>query len=366
MSTNSDNDSIMPAATNGDAAVEVRRWRDRAQVLLLLARSLDNLAEPGPASVYETVVSVMSAFLEMRQGAAFSFESEEAPLSLVALQGTNDPRPFLEPDAQKVWRRLVRKSTPSFVTPEQVARYWDSPPSGLLDGLVAVPVETRDRVCGLLVFAGRLRTDAFSEDDAELLNLVAALTGLALGHSVHDTPDDAPRAEHAPSAPKNDQARALIERQRSAIDELSTPVLQLWDGVIALPIIGVVDSRRSLAIMERLLSEIASRQSQYVILDITGVDIVDTRTADHFIKVVKAAGMLGASCILTGIRPGVAETLVDLGVEMSSVRTLRTLQDGLRYCLFEMSRLDVVASRDRAMETFDGRHDTHPDYPHLR
>ncbi len=127
-----------------------------------------------------------------------------------------------------------------------------------------------------------------------------------------------------------------IRRQQFAIQELSTPILQLWDNVLALPIIGVVDTRRSADIMERLLEEVTTRQSKFVILDITGVEVVDTKTADHFIKVIKAAELLGSTCILTGIRPAVAQTLVELGIELSSIATLRNLQEGLKECLRQM------------------------------
>jgi len=129
-----------------------------------------------------------------------------------------------------------------------------------------------------------------------------------------------------------------IQRQQFAIQELSTPVLQLWDDVLALPVIGTVDTHRSADIMERLLTEVTQRQSKFVILDITGVEVVDTRTADHFIKVIKAAELLGATCLLTGIRPAVAQTLVDLGVDLSTIATLRNLQEGLRHCLDRMGQ----------------------------
>lgn len=124
-----------------------------------------------------------------------------------------------------------------------------------------------------------------------------------------------------------------IERQRYAIRELSTPILQLWDNVLALPVIGLVDTRRSADIMERMLAEIVNKQSQFVILDITGVDVVDTRTADYFIKVIRAAELLGARCFLTGIQPAVAQTLVEIGVDLTSLKTLRNLQEGLKECL---------------------------------
>jgi len=132
-----------------------------------------------------------------------------------------------------------------------------------------------------------------------------------------------------------------IQRQQYAIQELSTPILQLWDNVLALPVIGVVDTARSIEIMERLLSEISVRQSRYVILDITGVEIVDTKTADHFIKIIKAAELLGTRCIFTGIRPAVAQTLVEIGVDLTSVVTLRNLQEGLKACLRDMGGADI-------------------------
>lgn len=125
----------------------------------------------------------------------------------------------------------------------------------------------------------------------------------------------------------------VINRQRFAIRSLSTPILQIWDDVLALPVIGVVDTQRSSDIMENLLGAIVQNRARYVILDITGVEVVDTKTADHFIKLISSARLLGAQCVLTGIQPAVAQTLVDIGIDMSAVTTMRNLQDGLRECL---------------------------------
>jgi rsbT co-antagonist protein RsbR len=125
----------------------------------------------------------------------------------------------------------------------------------------------------------------------------------------------------------------LIARLRMAVQELSTPILELWEDVLALPVIGVVDSRRSAEMMERLLDEIVHSQSRFVIIDLTGVEVIDTSTADHFMKLVKAVGLIGARCVLTGIRPAVAQTLVDLDVNFGQLETLRNLKHGLRYCL---------------------------------
>lgn len=123
-----------------------------------------------------------------------------------------------------------------------------------------------------------------------------------------------------------------IERQQMAIHDLSTPVIEIWDDVLTLPIVGVVDTKRSVDMTERLLQAIVEKQARCVIIDITGVDIVDTATADHFAKMIRASGMLGAHCVVSGISPDVAQTLTRIGVELDGVKTLRSLKDALRHC----------------------------------
>ena len=138
-------------------------------------------------------------------------------------------------------------------------------------------------------------------------------------------------------------ALRVVEDQQLSIAELSTPVLELWEDVVAMPIIGVVDTRRSADIMEKLLQAVSTRQSRFVILDITGVEVVDTKTADHLIKVARAAGLLGAVCLLSGVRPAVAQTLVEIGVDLSSIVTVATLRNALRECLRRMGRMRTLA-----------------------
>jgi rsbT co-antagonist protein RsbR len=124
-----------------------------------------------------------------------------------------------------------------------------------------------------------------------------------------------------------------LERMRNAMVELSTPILEVWDDVLALPVIGVVDSRRSADMMERLLREVEHKQCRFVIIDITGVEVIDTATADHFLKIVNAVSILGARCFLTGARGAVAQTLASLGMDLSALITLRNLKHALRECL---------------------------------
>lgn len=135
---------------------------------------------------------------------------------------------------------------------------------------------------------------------------------------------------------KNQQLGAqleTIEQQRRAIQELSTPILQLWEGILVLPVIGFVDSVRSQQMMERILEEIVERQARHVIIDVTGVAVMDTQTADYFTKIFNSVRLLGAQCLLTGIRPAVAQTLVHIGVQLDQVTTRRNLQQGLQECL---------------------------------
>jgi rsbT co-antagonist protein RsbR len=125
----------------------------------------------------------------------------------------------------------------------------------------------------------------------------------------------------------------LIERLRYSIDELSNPILEVWDDVLAMPIIGVVDSRRTADMVQRLLNEVARTQASFVIIDLTGVELVDTKTADHLMKLMRKVEIVGARCVLTGIRPAVAETLVDIGVDFGRLGTLRNLRHGLKEAL---------------------------------
>ncbi len=125
----------------------------------------------------------------------------------------------------------------------------------------------------------------------------------------------------------------LIKKQEEAIQELSTPILKVWDSVLAMPMIGVVTSQRAGAMMERVLHEIVSSRSRYLILDMTGVEIIDTSTADHILKIVRSVELLGARTVVTGIRPAVAQTMTALGVDLSRLVTLGNLQEGIKRCI---------------------------------
>lgn len=136
----------------------------------------------------------------------------------------------------------------------------------------------------------------------------------------------------------------VIARQQQELLELSTPVVKLWDGVLALPLIGTLDSARTQVVMETLLQRIVETGSSTAIIDITGVPTVDTQTAQHLLKTVTAIRMMGADCIISGIRPQIAQTIVHLGVDLQGVMTKATLADALALAL-KQSGLAVVNSQ---------------------
>jgi len=169
-------------------------------------------------------------------------------------------------------------------------------------------------------FFARLRTELAREPEAlveetwqasELLDKLAMLTVRAYQRSRED----------------------VINRQQEEMLELSTPVVKLWDGILALPMIGTLDSARTQVVMETLLQKIVETSSEIAIIDITGVPTVDTLVAQHLLKTVTAIRLMGADCIISGIRPQIAQTIVHLGIALDGIVTKATLADALAIAL---------------------------------
>jgi rsbT co-antagonist protein RsbR len=140
----------------------------------------------------------------------------------------------------------------------------------------------------------------------------------------------------------------LIARQRQQLLEVATPVIKLWDGVVAVPLIGTLDSARSQVVMESLLEAIVDQRAAYAILDITGVPTVDSLVAQHLMKTVAAARLMGAECIVSGIRPAIAQTIVQLGIDLGSIITRAGLADALAHALTQQG---IVVSARPVTET---------------
>ncbi|MEW2286123.1 STAS domain-containing protein [Streptomyces sp. NPDC047841] len=201
----------------------------------------------------------------------------------------------------------------------------------------STPAQIADEVAALRVPVVDLLREEFTDPaTAQAQELVMALTLLlgTLRLVVMETALDA-NAE-------------LIERQRQQLLEVATPVIKLWEGTVAVPLIGTLDSARSQVVMESLLEAIVDQRARYAILDITGVPTVDSLVAQHLMKTVAAARLMGAECIVSGIRPAIAQTIVQLGIDLGSVLTRASLSDALAYALgkqgIEVSRADTSAS----------------------
>jgi rsbT co-antagonist protein RsbR len=138
-----------------------------------------------------------------------------------------------------------------------------------------------------------------------------------------------------------EQQKTIVQQQEDLL-ELSSPVSKVWDNILILPVIGTLDSQRTQIMMENLLQKIVDTGCTISILDITGVPTVDTQVANHLLKTVTSARLLGAECIISGISPAIAQTIVHLGIDLSVIRTKATLQDAMIYAMKQNKRADEV------------------------
>jgi rsbT co-antagonist protein RsbR len=146
----------------------------------------------------------------------------------------------------------------------------------------------------------------------------------------------------------------VISRQQQELLELSTPVVRLWENVLALPLIGTLDSARTQIVMQNLLDAIVETRSDFAIIDITGVPVVDTLVAQHLLKTVAAARLMGADCMISGIRPQIAQTIIHLGVDLTGVTTKATLADAFAVAL-RRSGLAIVKDKEDKRATAGAR-----------
>jgi len=138
-----------------------------------------------------------------------------------------------------------------------------------------------------------------------------------------------------------EQQKTILQQQEDLL-ELSSPVSKVWDNILILPVIGTLDSQRTQVMMENLLQKIVDTGCTISILDITGVPTVDTQVANHLLKTVTAARLLGAECIISGISPAIAQTIVHLGIDLSAIRTKATLQDAMIFAMKQNKRADEI------------------------
>jgi len=200
------------------------------------------------------------------------------------------------------------------------------------------PLDVQNRIREVLVVLSEVTSDTFRTRLPELPESDPFSVLYAGINEMVDTLADAYAKNERYQNELTDKL-ATIEQQRLAIRELSTPVIEVWNGVLCLPIVGVMETSRSAEMTETLLRAVVDKRARCAIVDVTGIEVMDTGTASHFLQMAKAVRLLGAECVLTGITPGLAQTMVHMGVDVSGITTHRSLRDALgRYIAFNQAR----------------------------
>jgi rsbT co-antagonist protein RsbR len=212
------------------------------------------------------------------------------------------------------------------------------------DGAIMIAGERIERVLDSLSLA---TAGAFKEAMASLASLEPDRFGFieealrVFLSELETTREEGDRALLELQEAKLDLEKKLetIERQQVAITELSTPIIDVWDDILTLPVVGPMDSVRATDMAEKLLRRVVDARARWVLVDLTGVSSMDLETADHLIRLARSVRMIGGRCIVTGISPDIARVLVELGVGLEDLTPLRSVREGLKHCMAERARL---------------------------
>lgn len=305
----------------------------------LVAKTFAAIEIHEAAAIADTLLSLAGTFLGREHGILFLGSDEN--LHLEALRGDCTEAAVLR--AMPLWKRLANEQIAQVVAPGDCAPHGSIASELCVHGLATVALAVRDHVMGLLVLGSGRDENPFDDADLAFLTAVAGIGGLALSAggvvlaeaALSKELEQTAAAERRQAEEKGriivelDKKLQVIERQHQEILTLSAPILEVGPGALAVPLIGALDARRADEIMGRLLIEVASRGAQFVLFDMTSVEDVDPAMAAHFVKLVSAVGLMGAEGMVTGIRPRVAQVMVEHGVDLGKVRLLPTLRQGI-------------------------------------
>jgi len=242
-----------------------------------------------------------------------------------------------------LWKRLANEQVAQVISSADCAWFGWTIPNVCAQGMAVVALSVRDHVLGLLILGSSSYEEPFDDADLAFLTAVAGIGGLAISAggvvlaeaALSKELEKTAAAERLQAREKGrvieelDTKLHIIERQHREILALAAPILDVGPETLAVPLIGALDAQRADEIMGRPLMEVASRGARFVIFDMTSVEEVDPTMAGHFVKLVSAVGLMGAEGMVTGIRPGVARVMVELGVDLGKVRLLPTLRQGI-------------------------------------
>lgn len=229
------------------------------------------------------------------------------------------------------YAEIIGRSDPDYFTPEQVEVFWQGDDEVNFTGVTRESEESLTRPDGTVRYIWT-RKFAMRNQQGAIIGNCGVITDIT---DLHHR-----KAQVAGLESEIKSQMAIIEAQGALLDELSVPVIQIWQSILLLPLIGVVESRRAARVLESLLDAVGRTGAEIVIIDITGVPVVDTAVAAYLLRAVQATQLLGCQSLLVGISPEIAQTLVGLGVDFSRITTRATLQNGLEYA-FRFLNYDV-------------------------
>jgi rsbT co-antagonist protein RsbR len=219
---------------------------------------------------------------------------------------------------------LIGRSDPDYVPPEQVEVFWRGDDEVTTTGRPQASEEVITPADGEMRYIWT-RKWPMRNEHGQVVGLCATITDIT---EIRRRQEQVAKLEA-----EIKEQMTIIEAQSALLDELSVPVIQVWENILLLPLIGIVESRRAARVLETLLDSVARVGAEIVIIDITGVPVVDTAVAAYLLRAVQATQLLGCRSLLVGISPEIAQTLVGLGVDFSRITTRATLQNGLEYAL---------------------------------
>ncbi|WP_437932389.1 AAA family ATPase [Sorangium sp. So ce291] len=199
--------------------------------------------------------------------------------------------------------------------------------------VLCMPIMRSTSLVGVLYLENDLTKGAFTADRLAILDLLAKQAAISVENAMLYDGLQRENAERKRAEEALRQQLELIGRQQEAIRLLSTPIIEVWEGVLTMPVFGIVDSQRAAQMMDALLEAVVRRSCRYAILDLTGVEVVDSMTASHVIQIVRAVQLLGAQSFVVGLRSDVAHTIVSLGIDLRGIRTLGNLRQALVACM---------------------------------
>lgn len=316
-----------------------QRLERHLENIYLMAKTFAAIEIHEPAAIADTLLSLTGTFLGREHGVILLGSAEH--LKIEALRGDCQEQSVLA--ARALWERLASEQIAQVVGPDECRQHGAIKQELCVHGLAAVALAVRDHVIGLLVVGSGRDEVPFDDADLAFLTAVAGIGGLAFSAggvvlaeaALSKELEKTAAAERRLAEEKGrvieelDTKLHVIERQHQEILALSAPILDVGPEALAVPLIGALDAHRAEEILSRLLEEVASRQVRFVLFDMTSVEEVDPTMAGHFVKLVSAVGLMGAEGMVTGIRPRVAQVMVEQGVDLGRVRLLPTLRQGI-------------------------------------